>query len=307
MAICPTPYPQEDAVNEVVTGYFDFREVSPIWPELVHGLWLEDIFPILLHPTLEEITLVGCDICCTPKTQKLLESYKHSTSLSRLRLIENDSWDTVEKIIIDLPRALQGLAVEYHGKRTLPALDAHRHSLRDLLIYQLNGDFIDLVFVASLDLSNLTSLEILTLRCGSEDPECDECDDFDCGDHRQHMQMLKGLPPQLSTLCFENVPCRRDLSRYMTYLRCIGSDLCGHGLQSLENLVVRFRSPKRFYDPDLGQEHPIPTHELESVGKIYLLCQGIPSPTRAKPTHLLTLREGTLLFSSVQSLYVAEL
>jgi hypothetical protein len=30
-------------------------------------------------------------------------------------------------------------------------------------------------------------------------------------------------------------------------------------------------------------------------------------PTRAKPTHLLTLREGILLFSSVQLLYVAEL
>jgi hypothetical protein len=31
------------------------------------------------------------------------------------------------------------------------------------------------------------------------------------------------------------------------------------------------------------------------------------SPTRAKPISVLTLREGTVLFSSVQLLYVAEL
>jgi hypothetical protein len=35
--------------------------------------------------------------------------------------------------------------------------------------------------------------------------------------------------------------------------------------------------------------------------------QGITSPTRAKPTHPPKLREGILPFSSVQSLYIAEL
>jgi hypothetical protein len=50
-----------------------------------------------------------------------------------------------------------------------------------------------------------------------------------------------------------------------------------------------------------------PSHRSPALSCKKLLCQGIPSPTRAKPTHLLTLREGILLFSSVQSLYVAEL